>query len=336
MADSQGTDEGPPNADWNTVWDVHTGTFDGGWIIEMAIPFKSLRYQPGTDQVWGINLRRVVRWKNEWSYLAQVPRALTTFRGLLKISSAGTLEGLQVPSGSANLEVKPFALAGVSTDRTVTPSVDNDATGRIGGDLKYGITQNITADLTVNTDFADAEVVERQLNLARFPLFYPEKRTFFTQDAPLFSFAGIQFDPLPFYSRRIGLAANGTEVDLLVGVIAHEIGHRPRRWAEHKRSQPRSKDELHELCRLEETYADFFAGRALAELGLTADPVCDFLLALEKHDGDTPHPEYFPAKLRAEVIREGYTDGKRQSDTRKKMFPELARRVNPKLDLGSG
>jgi hypothetical protein len=82
LADSQVTDEGPPNADWNTVWDVRTSNFDGGWQIEMEIPFKSLRYQPGADQVWGINLRRVVRWKNEWSYLAQVPRALTTFRGL--------------------------------------------------------------------------------------------------------------------------------------------------------------------------------------------------------------------------------------------------------------
>ena len=121
LADRQITDEGPPNVDWNTVWDVKTGRFDGGWTIEMAIPFKSLRYQPGRDQTWGINLRRVVRWKNEWSYLAQVPRALTTFRGILKVSSAGTLVGLQVPSGGRNLELKPYALAGVSTDRTVTP-----------------------------------------------------------------------------------------------------------------------------------------------------------------------------------------------------------------------
>src|SRR5262245_25291688 len=161
MSDSQVTDEGPPNTDWNTVWDVRTGEFEGGWTIEMAIPFKSLRYQPGTSQTWGVNLRRVVRWKNEWSYLAQVPRALTTFRGFLKISSAGNLEGLQVPSGSANLEVKPFFLGGVSTDRTVTPAVLNDLDGRVGGDLKYGITQNITADLTVNTDFAQVEVDEQ-------------------------------------------------------------------------------------------------------------------------------------------------------------------------------
>jgi len=217
LADSQVTDEGPPNADWNTVWDVRTGDFDGGWTIEMAIPFKSLRYQPGADQKWGINLRRVVRWKNEWSYLAQVPRALTTFRGLLKISSAGTLEGLQVPSGSANLELKPFALAGVSTDNTVTPRIDNDGNGRIGGDLKYGITQNITADLTVNTDFAQVEVDEQQVNLTRFNLFFPEKRDFFLEGLGTFAFAGRASaglaagsgdTPYLFFSRRIGLDQN--------------------------------------------------------------------------------------------------------------------------------
>lgn len=214
MADSQVTDEGPPNADWNTVWDVRTGEFDGGWIIEMAIPFKSLRYQPGRDQTWGVNLRRVVRWKNEWSYLAQVPRALTTFRGLLKISSAGTLEGLQVPSGSRNLELKPFALAGVSTDNTVTPRISNERNGRIGGDLKYGITQNITADLTVNTDFAQVEVDEQQVNLTRFNLFFPEKRDFFLEGLGTFAFAGRASaglaagtgdTPYLFFSRRIGL-----------------------------------------------------------------------------------------------------------------------------------
>jgi hypothetical protein len=214
FADSQVTDEGPPNTDWNTVWDVRTANFDGGWTIEMAIPFKSLRYQPGTEQAWGVNLRRVVRWKNEWSYLAQVPRALTTFRGLLKISSAGTLEGLQVPSGSANLEVKPFVLAGASSDNTVTPALRNDRTGRIGGDAKYGLTQNITADLTINTDFAQVEVDEQQVNLTRFNLFFPEKRDFFLEGLGTFAFAGRASAglaagtgdaPYLFFSRRIGL-----------------------------------------------------------------------------------------------------------------------------------
>ena len=214
LSDGQITDEGPPNNDWNTVWEVKTGRFDGGWTIEMAIPFKSLRYPPGRDQTWGINLRRVVRWKNEWSHLAPVPRALTTFRGILKVSSAGTLEGLQVPSGGRNLELKPYALAGVSTDQTVTPPLSNDPTRRVGGDLKYGITQSLTADLTVNTDFSQVEVDEQQVNLTRFDLFFPEKRDFFLEGLGTFAFAGRASSgvgagagdtPYLFFTRRIGL-----------------------------------------------------------------------------------------------------------------------------------
>src|SRR6185436_17881523 len=173
LADSQITDEGPPNTDWNTVWDVKTAIFDQGWTIEMAIPFKSLRYQPEAEQTWGINLRRVVRWKNEWSYLTQVPRALTTFRGILKVSSAATLVGLEAPSGTRMLELKPYALSGLATDTTVTPRLSNDATKRLGGDLRYGVTQNLTVDVTANTDFAQVEVDEQQVNLTRFNLFFP-------------------------------------------------------------------------------------------------------------------------------------------------------------------
>ena len=214
LGDSQITDEGPPNVDWNTVWKAETGRFDGGWTIEMAIPFKSLRYQPGRDQTWGINLRRVVRWKNEWSYLAQVPRALTTFRGILKVSSAATLVGLQVPSGTRTIELKPYALSGVTTDTTVTPQLSNDNTSRIGGDIKYGVTQNLTADLTINTDFAQVEVDEQQVNLTRFNLFFPEKRDFFLENLGIFAFAGRAsaglaagsgVTPYLFFSRRIGL-----------------------------------------------------------------------------------------------------------------------------------
>ncbi|HEV8392676.1 MAG TPA: DUF5916 domain-containing protein [Vicinamibacterales bacterium] len=214
MGDSQITDEGPPNVDWNTVWTFETGEFDGGWTVEMSIPFKSLRYQPGREQTWGINLRRVVRWKNEWSYLAQVPRALTTFRGILKVSSAATLVGLEAPSGTRMLELKPYALSGLATDTTVTPRLSNDATKRIGGDLRYGVTQNLTVDVTVNTDFAQVEVDEQQVNLTRFNLFFPEKRDFFLENLGTFAFAGRAsaglgagsgVTPYLFFSRRIGL-----------------------------------------------------------------------------------------------------------------------------------
>jgi hypothetical protein len=143
--------------------------------------------------------------------------------------------------------------------------------------------------------------------------------------------AMIDADGRIYVGKRF-LLENMHDVDLQVGVIAHEIGHRPRRWAEYRAQQPRTREELQKLCRTEETYADYFAGRALAELGLKVESLCSFLEKIE----DKPHPEYFPAKLRAEVIRDGFTDGKRKSDLRKKMFPELAKRVSAKNDLGTG
>ncbi|HUR32652.1 MAG TPA: DUF5916 domain-containing protein [Vicinamibacterales bacterium] len=225
FADSQITDENPPNVDWNTIWDVKTGRFNGGWTIEMAIPFKSLRYGPGRDQTWGINLRRVVRWKNEWAHLTQIPRALTTFRGILKVSSAATLVGLQAPSAGQNLELKPYAISSMSTDNTVKPSVVNDLAARIGGDAKYGITSNLTADFTVRTDFAQVEVDEQQVNLTRFNLFFPEKRDFFLEGQGIFAFAGRQSSglnagvgdtPYLFFSRRIGLDA-GRSIPIQAG-----------------------------------------------------------------------------------------------------------------------
>ena len=225
FADSQITDENPPNVDWNTIWSVKTGRFEGGWTIEMAIPFKSLRYGPGHDQTWGINLRRVVRWKNEWSHLTQIPRALTTYRGILKVSSAATLVGLQVPPTRPAFELKPYAISSLSTDNTAKPVVTNDLAARVGGDVKYGITPNLTADFTVRTDFAQVEVDEQQVNLTRFNLFFPEKRDFFLEGQGIFAFAGRQSSglnagvgdtPYLFFSRRIGLDA-GKSIPIQAG-----------------------------------------------------------------------------------------------------------------------
>lgn len=134
-----------------------------------------------------------------------------------------------------------------------------------------------------------------------------------------------------FVGKRFLLGFAG-DVDVQVGVLAHEIGHRPKRWAEYRATAPKTKDELDRLCRTEETYADYFAGRALAELGLRVEPLCAFLIAVQHH----PHPEYFPAALRVDVIKDGFNDGRRKADLRKKMFPELARRVSARHDLGSG
>jgi hypothetical protein len=206
------------NRDWNTIWDFATGRFESGWTVEIAVPFKSLRYRPGTSQIWGFNSRRVNRWKNELSHLTSVPQA-SAGNGLFRASLAATLVGLQVPPGSKNLEIKPYAISDVTTDRLATPRVSNDLGGDVGLDVKYGVTQNLTADFTYNTDFAQVEADEQQVNLTRFSLFFPEKREFFLENPGLFTFGGIGTGnqgtpsgeaPLLFYSRRIGL--NGGRV----------------------------------------------------------------------------------------------------------------------------
>ena len=227
-ADQQFTNEGNPNADWNPVWDVRTGRFDGGWTVEMEIPFKTLRYRSEPPHIWGIQLRRAIRRKNEWVYLTRLPISAgggSGSAGIFRVSAAGTLVGLEPPPASRNIEVKPYAIGGVTTDLTASPSIVDEGSGDAGIDVKYGITQNLTADFTYNTDFAQVEVDERQVNLTRFPLFFPEKREFFLEGRGIFGFArggvtgrfggpgggptgGIFGDvnvPQLFYSRKIGL-----------------------------------------------------------------------------------------------------------------------------------
>jgi len=121
-------------------------------------------------------------------------------------------------------------------------------------------------------------------------------------------------------------------LDVQVGVLAHEIGHRPRRWAEYHALQPQSRDEVEDLCRLEETRADYFAGYALAQLGRPCQPLCDFLAHIQQH----PHPEYFSAELRARTIQEAHDSGRRQKQNVRKFFPELARMTSALGDLGEG
>ena len=209
--DAQITSEAfPPNQNWNTVWEGRTGRFNGGWTFEIAVPFRSIRYQAGVEQVWGFNMRRVVRWKNEESHIVPVPAGLGQKRGIIQVSLSAPLVGIEVPPGSRNLELRPFGIASLATD--VPTRVSNRRDGDLGLDVKYGVTQNLTADLTVNTDFAQVEVDEQQVNLTRFSLFFPEKRTFFLEGQGTFDFArgaganvGGGDVPTLFFSRRIGL-----------------------------------------------------------------------------------------------------------------------------------
>ncbi len=238
IADFALTNESNPNSDWNPVWDVRTARFEGGWTVEMEIPFRSLRYRPGSNQIWGIQIRRNVRRKNEWAYLTPLPiSAGSGPGGIFRVSDAATLVGLEVPGASKNLEVKPYAIGGLNTNLNATPPTRNAGDGNTGVDVKYGITQNLTADFTYNTDFAQVEVDEQQVNLTRFSLFFPEKREFFLEGRGIFNFArgariggsqgglrrpggGSSFSggnaPALFYSRKIGLQ-RGTVLPIVGG-----------------------------------------------------------------------------------------------------------------------
>ena len=213
--DGQTANDSGTNFDWNPIWDVETGRFDGGWTVEAALPFKSLRYRPGRAQLWGFNVRRRNRWKNELSYLTPISAAVGG-RGL-RPALAAPLVGLEAPPGSRNLDIKPYAIADLITDTAATPPITNDLSGDIGVDLKYGITRSLTADFTYNTDFAQVEADEQQVNLTRFSLFFPEKREFFLENQGTFAFGGSGSDtPILFYSRRVGLQ-DGREIPVQGG-----------------------------------------------------------------------------------------------------------------------
>lgn len=200
------------NVSWNTVWNVRTSRFDGGWTLEMVIPFKSLRYPSAGPQVWGINLRRVVRWKNEYSYLIFMPASYGTGAAIGQMGPAATLVGLETPRNSKNLELKPYAVASSVTDRTAAVPYSNDLKSNGGFDFKYGLTRGLIADVTFRTDFAQVEEDLQQVNLTRFNLFFPEKREFFLEGQGIFAFGGVGSGngtpgdvPVMFFSRQIGL-----------------------------------------------------------------------------------------------------------------------------------
>ena len=209
------------NSSWNGIWYVKTGRFEHGWTLEVAIPFKTLRYQGNGPQTWGINLRRFVKWKNEISYLSLVPAALGV-TGVSRMASAATVVGLETPSQSKNIELKPYAVTSLTTDRTVKEPFENDPKGNAGFDFKYGLTRSLIVDATYRTDFAQVEEDLQQVNLTRFSLFFPEKRDFFIEGQGIFDFGGVQSlstpgdVPLMFFSRQIGLNA-GQDVPVVGG-----------------------------------------------------------------------------------------------------------------------
>jgi len=224
-----------PNSNWNPVWQIRTAEFEGGWSAEIVVPFRSLRFKQDST-IWGFNVRRMVRWRNELSFLNPVPRSWGR-RGLSKISSTATMVGLRTPGNGLNLDIKPYALGSSSTNLRAVEPFENKGDFEWGVDAKWGLTQTLIADLTYNTDFAQVEDDEAQVNLTRFTLFFPERRDFFLEGQDIFAFGGVggggggggpapgpsgggnnqpNNTPILFYSRRIGLDA-GQIVPILVG-----------------------------------------------------------------------------------------------------------------------
>lgn len=197
------------NLNWDASWQVRTSRTESAWMGEFAIPFRSLRYGPQKAQVWGINFMRNIRRNREEDYWSPVSRIYDLYR----LSSAGELHGLELEM-PRNLKITPYVVSSAFRDHKNQRPTDYD--GNLGLDLKLGLTPSLKLDATVNTDFAQVEVDEQQINLTRFNLFFPEKRPFFLENAGTFAVGKAQTADL-FFSRRIGIDSSGNPVPIIGG-----------------------------------------------------------------------------------------------------------------------
>jgi hypothetical protein len=197
------------NLNWDGAWEVRTRITEIGWTAEFAIPFRTLRFPAGTDQTWGVNFQRNIRRRNERAYWAPIPRQYDLYR----LSLAGALAGLQTPH-VRNFKATPYLLGNVlqSGERPVDSRFDRDA----GIDVKYSVTPSLVLDGTVNTDFAQVEIDDQQVNLDRFNLFFPEKRPFFLENAGFFT-VGNPGEVDLFFSRQIGIGPDGEQIPIRGG-----------------------------------------------------------------------------------------------------------------------
>jgi hypothetical protein len=196
------------NPNWDGSWEVATSRDADGWYAEFRIPFSTLRYEHGEAQAWGVNFSRSIRRKSEQAFWAPIPRQFDLYR----VSMAGRVEGIDAPF-RRTASVTPYVLG--SGRRDYRLGTESDFQGDVGGDAKIGLGPSLTLDLTVNTDFAQVEVDDEQVNLTRFSLFFPEKRPFFLENAGTFSVGSNQAVEL-FFSRRIGIEG-GRETPILGG-----------------------------------------------------------------------------------------------------------------------
>jgi len=216
------------NLNWDTSWEVATSVTDVGWQAEFAIPFKSLRYRAGSIQSWGINFQRNIGRNNEVAFWAPLGRQYN----LNRVSDAGTINDLQPPL-QKNLTLTPYSLG----KRREGNHIKSDTDYEFGFDLKYSLTPSLILDVTYNTDFAQVESDEFQVNLDRFSLFLPEQRPFFLENAGQFT-VGIPQQVELFFSRRIGIGENGSQIPIEGGLrLTGKIGGNTNVGFLHMRSE---------------------------------------------------------------------------------------------------
>lgn len=189
------------NLNWDTTWSVRSTVNETGWSAEMRIPFRSLRFSEGEEPVWGLNFQRNIRRNNEVAYWSPLPRQYNLYR----VSQAGALQDLELPR-LRNLKVIPYVLGQAQKGGELDGTEYNR---EVGVDIKYSLTPSLTLDATYNTDFAQVEVDDVQVNLDRFNLFFPEKRPFFLENAGLFA-VGTPREVELFFSRQIGITPDGS------------------------------------------------------------------------------------------------------------------------------
>ncbi len=217
------------NVNWDGVWQARCRVDQEGWKVEMAIPFKTLSFNPN-NSTWGFNITRSIsRITERGRWTGARPEIRSS-----NVSEAGDITGLKGMQQGVGIEFTPYTTGRYTKSRE--PS-DRDRSGEFGADLRYRITPNLSATLSYNTDFAETEVDQRQINLTRFPLFFPEKRAFFLEDSGIYEFGGLESgislrsrsvfrNPLiPYFTRRIGLSDEGKIVPILTaGKLAGRVG----------------------------------------------------------------------------------------------------------------
>ena len=202
------------NVNWDGVWHVATRRTADGWVAEIGIPMVTLRFPRAEQQIWGVNFMRNIRRKNEQVFWAPITKEYS----LTRVSLAGTMTGLNGVNRGLDLRVTPYVLAGGEQERVET-RLDASGFSDVGLDVKYGVASGLNLDLTLNTDFAQVEIDEQQVNLTRFPLFFPEKRDFFLENAGMFSVKTQGFGRKAdlFFTRRIGLSDGGQPIPIIGG-----------------------------------------------------------------------------------------------------------------------